>query len=805
MMGGSLRAILRGHVLGLVMIGALPGVGAVRVLAQDTVEDCSPTDEAKAGLCGHALAEIERFESGKPPGGLPITLEAQADTDITHCFLDIVVRTDTSPKRIEGTNTLDAASLAAGLAQMTLDLDGGMTVDAVKVNGVAAAYTRPTNQIAINLGAAYDVGQAFQVQVTYHGTPRSRTDQFSFDFFSTQTNGQDVIAASFSQPFYAKYWWPCKDNNGENSDKFTLDLHVTVPDTMTVAANGVLQGVDTLAGNRKKYRWHEGYPIVTYLVSFAATHYTKITRYYEHVGGYMPVEFYIYPDQVGTSEPYLDTVVQAITTFSLPSLYGQYPFINEKYGIAQFQWCCGMEHQTMTSQGAYTSENRNVHELAHQWWGDYVTCKTWHDIWLNEGFARFSEALFKEKRPGGSYASYLAHLNANRPSTTGTGTVYRYDISTTSAIFSTTYSYNKGAWVTHMLRRVLADQPFFTSLIVYRNAFAGGAADTEDFRAVCESVVNSDLGWFFSQWVYNAGAPYYRYGWEAEQIGGQNWVRLHVQQYQKTVVSSFPNAMKMPIDVTLTTGTGSTTRRIWNDATGTGNTVTEWFLLPADGPVTSVQFDKDTWILRGAATNVAYVPGPPKIVAAAPSPQANVPTFPGVAAVTLNFSEPVACTSAHFSVAGSLSGPHPFLLSRDATHLTATLSFDRPLPNGQTWTVQIAETVSAERSGLALDGEIAEPLAAALPSGDGLPGGAAILTFTIKPFAPDLDRDNDVDDADLLAFEACLTGPGAGPPPAECESIDFDGDGDVDQSDFGPMQGCLNGPDAPPDPNCLAA
>lgn len=119
--------------------------------------------------------------------------------------------------------------------------------------------------------------------------------------------------------------------------------------------------------------------------------------------------------------------------------------------------------------------------------------------------------------------------------------------------------------------------------------------------------------------------------------------------------------------------------------------------------------------------------------------------------------------------------------------------------------MQIAETVSAERSGLALDGEIAEPLAAALPSGDGLPGGAAILTFTIKPFAPDLDRDNDVDDADLLAFEACLTGPGAGPPPAECESIDFDGDGDVDQSDFGPMQGCLNGPDAPPDPNCLAA
>ena len=768
---------------------------------EPSVEECSPTYEAKGGLCGHALADMALIEAGADPKG--ITLELPSETDVTHCLLDFEVRTTTSPKSIAGSVTLEVTSLTSGLTQMTLDLNSSMTVDEVAVDGVTATYTRPTAQVVVNLGRTLAAGQAFQVRVTYHGAPRNRSDGFTFDFFDTQTNGTDLIAASFSQPFYANYWWPCKENKVNNDDKFTLDMHVTVPDTMTVASNGALAGVDTVSGGRLKFRWHESHPIATYLVSFAATRYTKIVDYFHHAGGSMPVEFYIYPDQVSVSQPYLPTVVEAITTFSEAGLYGLYPFADEKYGIAQFQWCCGMEHQTLTSQGAFTSENRNVHELAHQWWGDNITCRTWHDIWLNEGFARFSEALFKEKRPGGSYASYLAHLNANRPSTSGTGTVYRYDISSTSAIFSTAYSYNKGAWCVHMLRHVMGDEAFFDALTAYRNQYNGTAATTDEFRAVCESTWGGDLGWFFNQWVYNAGAPYYRYGWEPVQILGQNWVRLHIEQYQKTVQSSFPNAMPMPIEITVNAGALSRTQRIWNDATGTGDTVTEWFLLSADGPATSVQFDANTRILRGAATNVTYVAGPPKLVFTFPTIGSSAPPFPGVYSVQLQFSDPVTATAADFSVTGSRSGSRWFTFSQDGAGTSVWLSFGKPLQNGQSWTVEVSDAVASQAAGLMLDGEMSNPASSAsLPSGDGLPGGGTTLVFNIEAFGPDLDADNDVDGDDLALLRNCMTGDGVAVVLPTCLQADLDHDNDVDQSDFGIQQQCLQGADVVPDPAC---
>jgi aminopeptidase N len=774
------------------------------LVAQDASVESGPdceTDKGKGGLCGHALAAIPLIEAGLPPKPPPEVLEAQSVTDVTHCFLDIDVKT-TSPRSITGIATLDLASLTSGLTQFTLDLQSNMTVDAVTVNGVAATYTRPTNQIVISLGRTYDAGQSFQVKVTYHGTPRNRTDFFDSTQYFFTTHGGTTIASTLSQPFQANYWWPCKDNWEDISDKFTLDMWVTVPDTMLVASNGALQGTDTIAGGRLRFRWHEAYPIATYLVSFAATNYSKQSYVYSYAGGSMPVEFYIYPERVAESLPYLPDIVQAIATYSDPAVFGQYPFINEKYGIAQFAWCCGMEHQTITSQGAYTSERRNVHELSHQWWGDYITCKTWHDIWLNEGFATFAEALWQEKRPGGTYSAYLDSLNSNRPTTSGTGTVYRYDISSSAAIFDSTYAYDKGGWVTHMLRHVLGDAKFFEALAAYRALYGGGVADTDEFRSVCEQVSGLEpgaLNWFFDEWIYNPGAPYYRYGWEQEQIAGRNWVRLHVEQYQKTVASSLPNAMKMPIDITVSTAGGSRTHVVWNDATGSGagDTVTQWFLLPADGDVTGVQLDKDTWILRGDAASVAYVPGPPRLLSTLPTPGASVSGTVGVHTIELQFSEPVLYDPSCFTVTGSVSGYRVFTDTYDDIAHKITLSFSRPLSGGQTWTVRVLDNVRSQAGGDQLDGETASPSdPGALPSGDGLPGGTAVITFYVASLG-DLDRDGDVDLTDFSAFQACFNGPNRPPADSGCAEEDFDGDADVDLSDFRILQMCFNGPNRP--------
>ncbi|MCP4591765.1 MAG: M1 family metallopeptidase [bacterium] len=361
-----------------------------------------------------------------------------------------------------------------------------------------------------------------------------------------------------------------------------------------MASNGLLQGTDVVAGGRKRYRWYESYPISVYLVSIAATNYSTWTDYYNHAGGAMPVEFYIYPEDVSTVQPLVADMVQMIETLSDPGCFGEYPFIDEKYGIAQFEGCCGMEHQTMTSQGSFP-ERRNLHELAHMWWGDSITCETWHDIWLNEGFARYAESLWHEKKPGGSHTAYLDHMQLYRPSTYG-GTVYRYDISSSSTIFSVTNSYNKGSWVMHMLRHVIGDADFFDALAAHRVAHEGGAADTEGFRAIVESVYGNDLSWFFQEWVYDPGAPYYRYGWKHRQVGAQHLVLLHVEQYQTT----YPN-FKMPIDITLNLdGGGNETHVIWHEDD------VQWYVLEAGGAVNNVEFDKDTWILRGALQNVPY-------------------------------------------------------------------------------------------------------------------------------------------------------------------------------------------------------
>ncbi|MBI3578599.1 MAG: T9SS type A sorting domain-containing protein, partial [Ignavibacteriales bacterium] len=245
------------------------------------------------------------------------------------------------------------------------------------------------------------------------------------------------------------------------------------------------------------------------------------------------------------------------------NLYGLYPFIKEKYGHSHFGWGGGMEHQTMTSLGGF-SESLVAHELAHQWFGDMITMKTWPDIWLNEGFATYSVALYFEKKYNQeAYWSYMN--NQMRQARSANGSVYVRDSSSVGNLFNGNLVYAKGATVLHMVRHVLGDSVFFRAIKRYANdsRFRFNVASTEDFRSVCEAESGKNLAYFFNEWIYGESYPRYRFEWNSVKQGANYLVTINVNQTTNTTNPAF---FSMPIDFRVTGKFLDTTVTLFNNA-----------------------------------------------------------------------------------------------------------------------------------------------------------------------------------------------------------------------------------------------
>jgi len=259
-----------------------------------------------------------------------------------------------------------------------------------------------------------------------------------------------------------------------------------------------------------------------------------------------------------------------------------------------------MEHQTITSYGylLITGDNRydfvNAHELAHHWFGDAVTLKDWKNIWLNEGFASYSESLWKEHT--GGKTAYFDHMKGFDYGYFS-GTVYDpKGFIDNPAIYATIYQ--KGAWVLHMLRGVLGDELFFKAVRAYYEKYKYSNAETSQLVEVFEEYYGSKLDWFFDQWVYKGtGRPKYEYSWKFEDFQGQKGsgaytVRLQLKQVQK---EDEIDLYKMPIKVTIVTEAGDKEFTVFND------TRDQSFLLTVDSTPKEVLIDKDGWILKKVA------------------------------------------------------------------------------------------------------------------------------------------------------------------------------------------------------------
>ncbi len=479
---------------------------------------------------------------------------------------------------VSGTVRMKATVTAGPISTVDLDLYSVLAVDGATSAGGATTFTRSADVLTLNLDRPYATGEQVDVTVTYHGNPTGR-GYFGFPV----VNGRQLIW-SLSEAYGARTWWPCKDAPEDKAD--SVDVHFTVPTGLTTASNGTL--VSTVNnGATVTTHWKERYPIASYLVSIASYPYTVATDWYRPTPtDSMLIRFFMFPESV-TGAAAVHAKVK-IMIGSLAQHYGEYPFIAEKYGHAEFTFGGGMEHQTCTSLGTY-NESVVVHELGHQWWGDLVTCRDFHHIWLNEGFATYTEALWSEAT--GGTAAYHADMALNRY--TGPGSIWVPDASNEGRVFDSNLSYNKASWVLHMLRHVLGDTTFFQALATYRAQRGYSTAVTEDFRDACEQVSGRNLHDFFQQWIYGEYYPAYRAAYTSTPAAGGWDVTLTLDQVQSWQL------FHMPVDVTIETASGSTTFVV-DDSLASQTFV----LHVADAP-TAVRIDKDNWILKTVQTVVA--------------------------------------------------------------------------------------------------------------------------------------------------------------------------------------------------------
>lgn len=472
--------------------------------------------------------------------------------------------------------------VVSSLDSIVIHLLNDLTVDSIYNSSGNLSYLHSNDLIKINLDHSYNQSETFDFTVVYHGLPSGEGGFLGFDF--TSRGGKPLIV-TLSEPTGSRSWWPCNDITHDKAD--SVDIIITVDTSLVVSSNGsLISDADNGNGTHTVW-WKERYPIAPYLVSLGIHPYAVWYDWYHYSpADSMPLHFYVYPDHDLPSRPHFGQLAHMIEVLS--SRFGEYPFLEEKYGCTHFNWIGAMEHQTNTSTTSSDFgylKSTIVHELAHQWWGDMITCSDWHHVWINEGFAVYSEALFFEIDSGLTY--YHDYMNSFEYAGTSRS-IYIDDTTDIYNIFNAIV-YDKGGWVLHMLRHIIGDESFFESLIEYRNQYIWSTASIEDFQQVVETVSGMDLDYFFNEWIYGVGRPQYRYSYFSEENTSGGWdTYLCLKQIQSTE----PQVFEMPIDIVLSMESTEETYTVFNDRRQ------QDFMLHTDSEPLLLSVDPDRWVSR---------------------------------------------------------------------------------------------------------------------------------------------------------------------------------------------------------------
>ncbi|CCH51266.1 Aminopeptidase 1 [Fibrisoma limi BUZ 3] len=579
----------------------------------------SAQDEANDGARACQQGKVRYFGRLATDPRARVMYPGDSSIDVTYYGLDL--RLTHTPAYLQAAVTIGLKSTTPALSSFALDLRSGTTpgaglrVDSVKAGNQRLTFRHEQNKLTITPPQPLARGQALAVTVFYQGRPG--TGGFGGFVFGTHSREPEIW--SLSEPFSAPEWFPCKDTPADKADSSAVSI--TAPARFVSVSNGTLESTADNPDGTRTYRWRNHYPIAHYLISVAMTNYVRYDTPFTYNGVTLPVTHYLYPESLADNQANLDQTPDMLRVFT--ERYGPYPFLREKYGHAQFgAGVGGMEHQTISSMGTF-DPSVIAHELAHQWFGDKVTCRDWHSIWLNEGFATYSEYVYREARNGRANAASLINYYM-RLARTAKGSLYVRSLENVDSIFTYNRTYAKGAVVLHMLRGIVGDTLFFRTLRTYAATpgLAYGTALTDDFRAVAEQVSNQNLAYFFQQWIFGEGYPAYRVSYTGN--GTARGVALRIEQRNGNP-SGQQTFFTMPIQVRVQSAAGDTTLTVLNDRPD------QTFNLTGRGSVTGVAIDPDNYILK----TVDYVN---TITALPAATDLAVQVFPNPSAETLSVS-----------------------------------------------------------------------------------------------------------------------------------------------------------------------
>ncbi len=474
-----------------------------------------------AGPAAQRPAPPEALTSGRP---IP---EEQACYDVLH--YDLSVRVDPGKRAIQG-RVVVRAKLLRPTREVLLDLDDRLKVKRVLVGEKSVGFSHRLGEIRVDTRElTAQAGGELALAVEYGGEPREAPmAPWDGGFVWSKTASGAPWIATANQMQGADLWWPCKDQPDDEPD--SMDIRVTVPKPLVDASNGKLVEVVEEQDGWRTFHWRVSTPINAYGIALNIAPYETITRDYTSVAGdAFPVTYWVLPENVDKGKVLFEDILRQMR--ALEELFGPYPFRGDKYGVAETPHL-GMEHQSIIAYGNNYSGNPwgeqygfdmlHLHEFAHEWWANLVTCANWNDFWIHEGFASYAQALYCERLQGRK--GYFTEMAALRRGIRNRAAVAPREKKSTAEMYFGDREgspggdiYNKGAWILHTLRWLLDDEDFFPALrrMAYPDPALEKATDgracrfatTEELRSIAEQVSGQDLGWFFELYLRQPELP----------------------------------------------------------------------------------------------------------------------------------------------------------------------------------------------------------------------------------------------------------------------------------------------------------